>query len=279
MISREQLYNKLLSSNMFDQNKYLDKYVELMFNNINKIAEKDLTQKHHILPQYYYKHRGLPVDNSSDNLINLPIYDHIRAHYFLYMCVKDQAEKYSNLYALRRMLGGQFTNLQSIETLNDEECLELYKNYNELNRKSHLGTTHITSDETKRKIGLANKDKYRNYKSIYNDEGEERRVPDSELQFYLDGGWILGRSPKTIASLKAGYNYESKGMLGKSQSDFQKEQARKAQLGKSKSDDARKNMSVGKLGKKLYINPETGKGKYISTDEIDHYEELGWIKK
>ena len=30
---------------------------------------------------------------------------------------------------------------------------------------------------------------------------------------------------------------------------------------------------------KLYINPETGKGKYISTDEIDHYEELGWIKK
>jgi hypothetical protein len=279
MISVETLYQKLIDSGMFEVNKYLDKYVELMIKNIDQPAEKDLTQKHHILPRHYYQHRNISVDNSKENLINLPIYDHIRAHYFLYMCVRDQAEKYSNLYALRRMLGGNFTDLAQIEFLDDTECLELYQKYNELNRDAHTGTTHEVSDETKRKISLANKDKYHDYKSVHNDKGEERRVPESELPFYLDGGWILGRSPKTINNLKAGYNYDSKGMLGKTQSDYQKEQARKAQLGKPKSADARKNMSDARLGKKLYIDPKTGKGKYISSDEIEYYEKLGWFKK
>jgi len=279
MISEDNLYNKLLGSEMFNKNEYFDSYIDLVLKNLNRSSERDLTQKHHILPIHYYQHRGLPVDNSSNNLINLPIYDHIRAHYFLYMCVKDPSERYSNLYALRRMLGGQFSSLKDIEHLDDDECLQLYKNYNKLNRSSHLGTTHETSDETKRKIGLSNKDKYHDYKSIHNDAGEEKRVPESELQFYLNEGWTVGRSPKTINSLKLGYNYNSKGMLGKSQSDFQKEQARKAQLGKPKGDDARKNMSAARYGKKLYINPKNGKGKYLSADEVDYYEKQGWIRK
>lgn len=68
-------------------------------------------------------------------------------------------------------------------------------------------------------------------------------------------------------------------MLGKKQSDFQKEQVRKALLGKSKSLDTRNNMSNGKAGKFLFINPVTGKGKYISENEIEQYTKLGWYRK
>lgn len=64
-------------------------------------------------------------------------------------------------------------------------------------------------------------------------------------------------------------------MLGKNQSDFQKEQVRKALLGKEKSQQAKDNMAKSKLGKKLYVNPETGKGKYIDSKEIEEYKKLG----
>lgn len=279
MISREEIKQKLLTSDMFIDNYSLDQYVELMFKNINTPVQKDVTQKHHILPKHYYLHRNLKIDNSKENLINLPIYDHIRAHYYLYKCSKDTNEKYSNLYALRKMLGGKFSSINSIETLDNEECLNLYKDYIEGNRQAHLGKTHTTSDETKRKIGLANSGKYQNYVTVHDKEGNERRIPKNELVYYLDDGWIKGRSEKSIQGLKKGYNYNSKGMLGKNQSDFQKEQVRKALLGKEKSQQAKDNMAKSKLGKKLYVNPETGKGKYIDSKEIEEYKKLGWYQK
>ena len=86
------------------------------------------------------------------------------------------------------MLGGKFADFNKIETLDDEECAQLYRDYCEQNKLSHTGKTHITSDETKQKIGLANKNKYQNYKTIHNEEGVEKRVPQQDLPFYLDGG-------------------------------------------------------------------------------------------
>lgn len=279
MISKIGLKEKLINSDMFIDNIYLDKYIYLILKHINTPNQKNITQKHHILPRYYFKHRNISLDNSKENLVNLPIYDHIRAHYYLYNCAKEYPEKYSNLYALRRMLSGKFTDFKIIENLNDAECLKLYQEYIELNRKTHSGKTHVTSTETKLKIGNSNKGKCKDYKRLHNSEGVEISISESELPHYLNNGWVLGRSEKAKNNLKAGYNYESKGMLGKKQSDYQKECARKALLKKPKSASAKNNMSKARLGKKLYINPQTGKGKYIAPDEIKYYEKNGWYKK
>ena len=86
------------------------------------------------------------------------------------------------------MLGGKFTDLSAIELLNDNDCIALYKDYIEGNRQAHLGKTHKASDETKIKIGNANRGKYHNYKYIHNDAGDEKRIPENELQDYLENG-------------------------------------------------------------------------------------------
>ena len=279
MYSKEDLKQKLLQADILENNTYFDKYVDIIFKNLHTALTKDQTQKHHILPRYYFKHHQLSIDNSQGNLVNLNINEHILAHYYLYKCSKAEEEKYSNLYALKRMLGGNFTALEHIEHLNADECLQLYKKYCEHNRRAHLGKTHSTSEETRKKIGDANRNKYQRYVAIYNEAGIEKRIPVEELQRYVDEGWHKGRSQKSIEGLKKGYNYESKGMLGKSQSDFQKARASKALLGQKKSSEARLNMSKARKGKKLYINPQTGQGKYFDATEAQHYKDLGWERK
>lgn len=177
-MSKDELKQKLLNTEMFVDNFSFNKYLDIVYDNLYNLKTTDLTQKHHILPRHYFEHRNMPVDNSRDNLVNISIADHIRAHYYLSQCCKDASEKYSNIYALRRMLGGQFNNLKDIENLNDEECERLYKDYNEGNRALHKGTTHITSDETRAKISKANSGKYHDYVSVH-DGDIEKRIPQS----------------------------------------------------------------------------------------------------
>ena len=45
-------------------NIYLDKYVELIDSNKNTQAISKKTNKHHIIPAYYFRHFDLPVDKS-----------------------------------------------------------------------------------------------------------------------------------------------------------------------------------------------------------------------
>ena len=90
---------------------------------------------------------------------------------------------------------------------------------------------------------------------------------------------MLGRAPHSHKALSEGYNYASKGMLGKEQSQYQKECASKAQLGKQKSQEARKNMSESKklnnyVCLKHRVNKNTirvkkeNKEKYLAQDYI-----------
>ena len=277
-ISEINLKQKLLESNYAKDNEYLSKYVELISNNINTPEEKHKTQKHHAIPVHYFEHRNLQLDNSKANLINLKFQDHVRAHYYLYRCVLNEEEIFSNLYCLRRMLGRKYEELLKYENLNDQELAQMYEKYSRYNSLFHTGKTHSTSEETKKKIGEANRGKYKDYISIHNSLDEELRIPQSDLNYYLSDGWMVGRSLHSKQSLSNSYNYNSKGMLGKSQSEFQKEQARKAQIGKSKSLEARKKMSEGHAGKRLYTNPVTGRSLYIKESEIEEYESLGYIK-
>ena len=164
MISKENLKQKLLNLDYVKDNKDLDDYLDIIIKNLNTLKEKDITQKHHIIPVHCFKHRNLEVDNSKDNLVNLPINDHIKAHKALIKCVKDPKEVYSNTYSLRRMIGGKFENLHDLDLddLTELEIQDLYKKYNQGNRDVHLGKTHITSQETKDKISNSNKGKYIN---------------------------------------------------------------------------------------------------------------------
>lgn len=273
----ESIRQSLVDSNIYIQNQYFDLYVSLINDNLNRLPEKYLTQRHHILPRHYFKHYGLEVDESDDNKVNLIISDHIKAHYYLYECCLNEEEKLSNLYCLRRMLDGSYSNIRSIINMDESKCIELYKELQEYNSASHKGKRKPLREETKLKIGRANKNRYTGFKTM-NKDNKEIRVKEEEIDYYLDQGYKIGRSEKALESISENYNYESKGMLGKHQSDYQKEQARKALQGKQKSNEAKQAMSNSKRGTKKYINPQTGKMQYIKIEEIEYYESLGFYR-
>ena len=80
---------KLLNLNIFIQNEYFNKYVELITNNLKTKREKFKTQKHHIIPRCYFKHESIKdkaIIEDKTNLVNLSYANHILAHYYLSLC-------------------------------------------------------------------------------------------------------------------------------------------------------------------------------------------------
>lgn len=96
--------NRLLAYNIFEDNEYFDKYITLIEANKNTLQETFKTQAHHIIPRQFYKHSKLKLDSTSANIVNLTHKDHILAHYYLYLCCKEQYLKQSNATAVRLMV-------------------------------------------------------------------------------------------------------------------------------------------------------------------------------
>lgn len=99
------LKEKLLSLNIFEDNQYLDCYINLIEQNKQTKKEQFKTAIHHIIPKAYFKKMNLPVDNSKDNLVNLLHKDHALAHYYIALATKDKYFLYSSISALQHIMG------------------------------------------------------------------------------------------------------------------------------------------------------------------------------
>lgn len=96
------LKQKLLSTGYFEDNEWLDKYCQLIIDNLETKKEKYKTEAHHILQVAYFKILTEKVDNSKENLVNLFYKDHILAHQYLALCTKGKLE-ISNIIAFNLM--------------------------------------------------------------------------------------------------------------------------------------------------------------------------------
>ena len=118
----QKLKAKILNTNYFINNEYLDKYCGIIINNLNTKEVQYKTNKHHIVPKCYFKMLGLPVDNSSENLVHILYKDHIIAHYYLCLCTKNK---------LKRQLVNAFAHLinrkEKCLDFNPETDLEYYQ--------------------------------------------------------------------------------------------------------------------------------------------------------
>ena len=81
-------------------NEYLDAYIDLINSNLDTPKQIYKTQSHHIIPEYYFIHLNIPIDNSNENKVNLLYRDHLLAHYYLFKCSKGNY-KYSNSTVLK----------------------------------------------------------------------------------------------------------------------------------------------------------------------------------
>ena len=139
-MQREELKEKLLKLDVCKDNEYLDKYVELIISNNNTVKQKGKTQRHHIIPRYYYKENKLTVDNSSNNLVNLLYKDHILGHCYLCLCAKTDFGVYSNFVTLSYIFGNALTiqNMTNIiyeEIKNLDAYQQAYEKYTEIEHK------------------------------------------------------------------------------------------------------------------------------------------------
>lgn len=93
------VYGTLRSMKFFIDNEYLYKYCQLIERHTRTGLKPRLTHKHHIIPKSWFKLTNTVINNDLNNLVNLPIREHILAHYYLCLCTEDPF-KYANQLAL-----------------------------------------------------------------------------------------------------------------------------------------------------------------------------------
>lgn len=146
-----------------------------------------------------------------------------------------------------------FSNILLCECLDENELNRMEEYYIDLYNSTNIdigyniklgGNQTACPDYIKEKISESNKGKYRNHTYIHKNN-IEKHIDKSEINNYLEDGWELGRSEKARKSLSQGYNYSSKGMLGKQQSQKQKEAVSKSSSYK-RNDAQKANFSAAK---------------------------------
>jgi len=203
------LKEKLLDIGLCIDNEYLDKYVELIESNRETKREKFKTQKHHIIPRFYYRENNLDVDNSKENYINLQYKDHFIAHLLLALCSSTETFFYNNFIALSYM-NKHFTysDLDVLQSEYEEcrkKCSLHNPMYNDVYRERHKNS--MRSEYVRNKISLTMKKKRErgelfsseirkkiseNQKTlVYIYKGSKTiRVRPEKLQEYLNNGWL-----------------------------------------------------------------------------------------
>ena len=230
------LKTELLKLNIFENNIYLDKYIKLIEENYSTEHRKNSTQSHHIIPRYYFKMNNLDVDESSNNRVNLLFCDHIMAHYYLSLCSIGRY-KYANIQAFIGMTGRKGIKEEERHLIKSlPEYQQLYEEGQKRNSELHKGKpspikglklperSYVMPEETKVKISQKAKGRYKGDVGIHKGD-DDKHVKPEYLSYYLELGYEIGRSDKYKKALSDGYNYNSKGMLGKNQSDYQKQRA------------------------------------------------------
>jgi hypothetical protein len=278
------LKQKLLNLKMVEENEFLDKYCNLIESKLNSESIHYETQEHHIVPQSYFRRNDLEVDDSKSNLVNLLFKDHVLAHYYLSLCTIDNY-KWDNTNALICMVK-QFPESEE-ELIKDlDRYQELYSYYQSHRREEihkykpwlkNKGVSRCSmKEETKRKIGKSNSNKYLGHINIH--KGDlDKHIPSEDLDKYLEEGWMVGRSDRIRNLQSMNYNYNNPCMSGKTQSDYQKQRVREANS-HPKSEETRKRIGESKKGK-VYIY-RTGDTHSISVpiEKLNSYLNSRWLK-
>ena len=184
----------VLQFDYFVENEWLDKYISIIAANAGTERVPKVTQRHHIVPVSCFKHRGIDVDNSDRNTVNLSYKDHMEAHLYLSGCTKGR-ERYQNLYAVFQMSHFDKEGYRDIQNYTCYE--ELYSaaisaapNHRKGSKVS-IATVQRMRDAQLRRIaehGPVNIDT-----CWVNDGLSEKMVKRAELQQYLDAGYVSGR--------------------------------------------------------------------------------------
>lgn len=289
---------KLLNLGIIENNDYFEKYLQLIISNAETKKQKYKTQRHHIIPKCYYKHNNLEVDNSSDNLVNLLYQDHILAHYYLCMCITDKNIRHDCIMAFT-YLTDRIDALKETASYNlkidieysREQIIQQLPMFQELYEQARQTHGENMKGHIPWNKGLKNPVKL----VSVNDGVTTKRIPETELQTFLDQGWQRGRHDQQyisaiISNVTKGKDPPNKGghltdeqkqhlrqinlgkkqsaetiekrrqkLIGHTVSEETRQLIREANLGRVVSDETKRNISASKKGQ-----PPPNKGKPMS---------------
>lgn len=86
---------------LIEQNEWYDKYMKI----VSADTTESIFHEHHIIPRAYYRHLGIPVDNTVNNLVRLTPEQHVLAHYYLAQCSSEPWFKRANYASVLYMCG------------------------------------------------------------------------------------------------------------------------------------------------------------------------------
>lgn len=113
-----ELKYKLLETGLFIDNNYLDKYVQHVLTQNQLVHVNYQSEKHHIIPRCYFVELHKPVDNSSENIVDLMRSDHCIAHVLLSLCAKSSRLQQANYTAAYYTLRTKGKTKMPIEDIN-----------------------------------------------------------------------------------------------------------------------------------------------------------------
>ena len=292
----------MISTGYFLDNEYFDKYIKLIDLNKETCKQSYKTQVHHVIPKHYYTQNNIDIDNSPNNLVNLTYKDHMLAHIYLSGCTIGR-NKYWNLYAVFRM--SHFDQKSFDEIQNNLEC---YQNIYEeaVSVPNHRKgckiseTTRLKMQESQKLRvqlkGCSNK----GYMWVHNDT-KEYMIPKSELDEYIENGFVYGRlyrhssqTKKVIGEKSSRWerdeNFKKKMSEIASKQVHTEEQNKKHSewmkehfsgkdnpfYGKHHSNESKEKISLAKSGK-IAVNKE-GNVKMISPSELEFYISEGYSR-
>ena len=242
------LKDRILMTNMFEDNEYLDKYCALMQENQSQKKVKYVTNRHHIIPKSYFRLIQAPIQDQ-DNTVNLKYSDHILAHYYLCLCSKDPDMKYCNQLAFMYLVDKtKSTDVRDFEKLSyDEEKLindlEYYQQiYTEGAKTRGLKNTgKKRTEETKIKMSVWQKGKPKSPEARHNMSLAQKghKQPETAIQKWRETMSHRTEEEKRVTSEKL-----SQKLKGRTVTDLARLHHSESLRGKPKSDNHRRHMSL-----------------------------------
>ena len=254
----------LLEKNLIIDNDYANLYVELINLNKDLLPVKNSTQKHHIIPKYYYRYNQEDIDDSDLNTINLYYKDHILAHYWLSLCSYSKYFKFANICALKYLLGINKYLLENEDFLSNLNYLqELYEDYFN-SRADYIDLSHINDGKVWMTDGLVSK-----------------RVLPENIDFFISEGFHFGINFKTNeGKVTINNGIVTKFIPKEEVSNYIDKGWQKGFLSRSMNEEARKNLSKLTQSRNLdTVAINNGEiNKYIKKEFLNNYLTEGWVK-
>lgn len=193
-MTKKELKIKILKTGVFEENEYLNKYIDLIYNNLNNKKIKYITHLHHIIPKYYFKFKCKQVDNSKNNQVNLTLKQHIEAHYYLEKC-SIKSFKGKNIFSIYKLTGTELTKDELEHLLQNDSEIDLIDFKNIYFTEGHKKSLKEAAKNRKSINGHISEKGYvggvTGLKAIHTPEGKRTYVEEDLIPFLLTEGYSL----------------------------------------------------------------------------------------